>query len=105
MSRSDPRRVLRAQLLGTATAYAAGRLTRERALADLLELLTDRGIKPGTDAAGKVLTAAAAQHLYPHDPGDEHRFPLMVDLLHEAGAGLDAAARIATHRAGNFAVG
>ena len=73
MTRSDPRRVLAAQLTGTAARCAqAHAITVGEAMAEMNATLAEAGIKPGTDAATEALTMAA--ELYAVDDPAEPRW-------------------------------
>jgi hypothetical protein len=87
MHRTDPRRVLGAQLTGTAARCAQTRaLTFREAVEAVEATLTAFGVKPGTDAAKEELTQAAV----PFAAGDldaaQWYYPDALRVLVRAGA-------------------
>jgi hypothetical protein len=95
MARSDPSRVLAAQLTGVAAGYAhVRRLTADEALAELATELTNAKVKPGSGAARETLTAAAAHYVIDGEPAlQECWYADALALLVRAGADEDAARR------------
>jgi hypothetical protein len=101
--RSDPDRVIEAQLTGTAAGYAVGkRCTRDEALAEIVDILARARIRPGTARAVTVLSGAASLYLEATGPGDEFWHPAAVDLLADAGADREQAKAIHQARSRNF---
>jgi hypothetical protein len=92
MARSDPRRVLAAQLGGIAAGYAEmRRISAAEALEEIAARLTGAGVKPGTEAARVALTMAAALYAVERPAVDEWWFPVALDVLVQAGADESAA--------------
>jgi hypothetical protein len=95
MARSDPRRVLVAQISGVAAGYAdVKRLTADEALAEIRAELTGAKVKPGSPQAIVVLTMAAALYAVDGEPAlEELWYADALALLVQAGADEDAARR------------
>jgi hypothetical protein len=95
MARSDPRRVLAAQLSGVAAGYAhVKRLTADEALAEIAAELAAAKVKPGSPAAVLVLTMAASLYAVDGEPAAaEWWYADALALLVRAGADEGAARR------------
>jgi hypothetical protein len=94
MARSDPRRVLAAQLSGAAAAFAhQKRLTADEALAEIEAELRNAKVKPGSPEAVLALTMAAGLYVVDGEPAiDQYWYRDALALLVRAGAD-DRAAR------------
>lgn len=91
--------VLAARCSGVAAAYAhVARLTRDEALVAISEILTEAGVRPGSDEAARILTEAAAMYTDPTGPGEARWYPAAAALLAEAGADLDRAVAVQAER-------
>jgi hypothetical protein len=95
MPRYDPRRVLAAQLSGTAARCAQIRaITPDEAVVEMAGLLTGARVCPGTEAAVEALTMAAETYAV-DDPGpEEWCYPAAFVVRVQAGAD-EAGARLA----------
>jgi hypothetical protein len=89
----NPRRVLAAQLSGTAARCAQTRaITVDEALVAMAALLTGAGVRPGTDAAVKALTMAAEGYIADDPPEiGQWYYPDALAVLVQAGADEEAA--------------
>ena len=96
--RTDPRRVLAAQVTGLAAAYAhMKRLTRAEALAEIGQTLAASNVRPGSADAVDLVTQAASMYVDATGP-ETWWFPDAVNLLAEAGADVDRAKQLRAQR-------
>jgi hypothetical protein len=93
MARSEPRRVLAAQLSGVAAGFAhVKRLTADEALTEITAELTSAKVKPGSGQAVLVLTMAASLYAVDGEPAlEEWWYADALALLVQAGADEGAA--------------
>jgi hypothetical protein len=94
MHRTDPRRVLGAQLTGTAAHCAQTQaVTFREAVEAINATLTAFGVKPGTDAATEALTQAAEPFAADDLDAAQWYYPDALGVLVRAGANAAEARR------------